>query len=478
MQNRISIFILIIVIQIVLSIKGGFSQSYTNFTLEQCIDQAWSNNLQLQQQKLSVDLAEQNLLQSQASRFPNLNASASHAYNFGRTVDPFTNDFATETVQSNNFSLSSGLNLFSGFQVHNTVKQNRLDLEAGKLDLEASYNDIALMVASAYLQILFNLELLENAVNQAEITRLQVERTTKLVDAGTLPRGSLFTIQAQLASEELQVVNAENQLDLAYLNLKQLLFLPDEAEFSITVPELEMNVEEDASNSPMQVYNVAVQEQPQIRSAELRIYSAEKGLAVARGSISPSLSMRGSIGTGYSGASVEITDVIMADPEVIGLTASGEQVFGPTFEYQSRIKPFNDQLSDNLNRSVGFFLSIPVFNNYQVKSNISRSRINLENAKLQNQIVREQLFQTIQQAHADATAALKRYTATEKNVMALQESFRYTEQRFNVGMVNSLEYNDAKNRLSTAESELLQSKYEFIFRVKILDFYMGEPLSF
>lgn len=478
MQNRIFIVILIIVIQSVLSIRGGFAQSYADFTLEQCIDQAWSNNLQLQQQKLSVDLAEQNLLQSQASRFPNLNASASHSYNFGRTVDPFTNDFATETVQSNNFSLSSGLNLFSGFQVHNTVKQNRTDLEAGKLDLEASYNDVALLVASAYLQILFNLELLENAVNQAEITRLQVERTTKLVDAGTLPRGSLFTIQAQLATEELQVVNAENQLDLAYLNLKQLLFLPEDAEFSIAVPELEMNVDEDTSNSPMQVYNVAVQEQPQIRSAELRIYSAEKGLAVAKGSISPSLSMRGSIGTGYSGASLEITDVIMADPEVIGLTASGEQVFGPTFEYQSRIKPFNDQLSDNLNRSLGFFLSIPVFNNFQVKTNISRSRINLENAKLQNQIVREQLFQTIQQAHADATAALKRYTATEKNVMALQESFRYTEQRFNVGMVNSLEYNDAKNRLSTAESELLQSKYEFIFRAKILDFYMGEPLSF
>jgi len=478
MRNRIFIIILTIVIQNVLFIKKGSAQSYTNFTLEQCIDQAWSNNLQLQQQKLSVGLAEENLLQSKASMFPNLNANASHSYNFGRTVDPFTNDFATETVQSNNFSLSSGLNLFSGFQVQNTVRQNRLELEAGKLDLETSYNDIALMVASAYLQILFNLELVENAANQADITRLQVERTTKLVDAGTLPRGSLFTIQAQLASEELQLVNAENQLDLAYLNLKQLLFLPEEAEFTIAVPDLEMNVAEESPYSPMQVYGVAVQQQPQIASAELRIQSAEKGLAVSRGSRSPSLSMRGSIGTGYSGASVEITDVTLAGTELIGLTASEEEVFGPTFEFQSRIKPFNDQLSDNLNRSVGFFLSIPVFNNFQVKSNISRSRINLENAKLQNQIVREQLFQTIQQAHADATAALKRYTATEKNVTALQESFRYTEQRFNVGMVNSLEYNDAKNRLTAAESELLQSKYEFIFRVKILDFYMGESLSF
>ncbi len=478
MHNRILIIFLILVILSALSAKVTIAQSYTDYTLEQCIDQAWSNNLQLQQQKLSVDLAEQNLLQSRASRFPNLNGSAGHSYNFGRTVDPFTNDFATETVRSNNFSLSSGFNLFSGLQVQNTIKQNRLDLEAGKLDLESSYNDVALLVSSAYLQILFNLELVENAANQADITRLQVERTTKLVDAGTLPRGSLFTIQAQLATEELQLVNAQNQLDLAYLNLRQILFLPEDVEFTIAVPEIEMNETEDSPYSPMLVYGIAVQEQPQIRSAELRIMSAEKGLAVAKGSRSPSLSMRGSIGTGYSGASLEITDVIMTDPEVIGLTASGEQVFGPTFEFQSRIKPFNDQLSDNLNRSLGFFLSVPIFNNFQVKTNISRSRINLENARLQNQIVREQLFQTIQQAHADATAALKRYTATEKNVTALQESFRYTEQRFNVGMVNSLEYNDAKNRLSTAESELLQSKYEFIFRVKILDFYMGEPLSF
>jgi outer membrane protein len=134
-------------------------------------------------------------------------------------------------------------------------------------------------------------------------------------------------------------------------------------------------------------------------------------------------------------------------------------------------------LNENLNRSLGFFLTIPIFNNYQVRTGVSRSRIGLENAKLQNQIVREELFQTIQQANADATAALKRYTASQKNVTALEESFRYTEQRFNVGMINSLEYNDAKNRLTAAESEMLQAKYEYVFRIKILDFYLGQPLK-
>jgi outer membrane protein len=449
-----------------------------SFTLEQAIEQAWQNNLQLQQQRLSVDLAEQNLLQSRASLYPNLNASASHSYNFGRTVDPFTNDFATESVQSNNFNISSGVNLFSGFQVQNTIKQNRYELEAGKFDLERSYNDVALNVAAAYLQILFSLELVENAKNQLEITTLQVDRTNKLVEAGTLPRGSLLTIQAQQATEELQVVNAQNQLDLAYLSLSQIMFFTDEHDLSIVIPQIDIEPSEESSYSPLQVYNVAVQEQPQIKSADVRILSAERGLAVAKGGRSPSLSMRGSYGTGYSGASFEVIDMVMGDPTLIGLTGSGEEVFGPSFTPTTRVKPFSNQLNDNLNSSLGFFLSIPIFNNYQVKTGIGRSQIQLDNARLQSQIVREQLFQTIQQAHADATAALKRYTATEKNVTALQEAFRYTEQRFNVGMINTLEYNDTKNRLTAAESELLQSKYEYVFRMKVLDFYLGEPLNF
>jgi len=462
---------------VVYSEVNAQNQPVINLSLEQCIEKAWKNNLQLRQQQLSVEIAEENLVQSKAAQLPNLNASATHIYNFGRTIDLFTNEFATNMVLSNNFSLSSGVNLFSGFQVQNTIRQNELELEAGKFDLEKSYNDVALMVASAYLQILFSNELVSNVSNQIEITRLQVERTNKLVDAGTLPRGALLTVQAQLATEELQLVNARNQLDLAYLNLRQILFLTEEEAFTIDIPEIEIDIQEEYPYSPLQVYRIAVGEQPQIRSSELRIGSAERALAIARGSRSPMLSLRGSFGTGYSGAQREITDVVVTGTSPIGATELGEIVYGPQLEYTTRVKPFSDQLRDNLNQSVGLFLSIPIFNNYQINANISRSRIGLENARLQNQIAKEQLFQTIQQAHADASAAMKRYIASDKNVLALQESFRHTQQRFDVGMVNSIEFNDAKNRLAAAQSELLQAKYEYIFRVKILDFYMGEPLK-
>jgi len=325
---------------------------------------------------------------------------------------------------------------------------------------------------------LFSIELVENAINQLEISKQQVDRTTRLVEAGTLPRGSLLTIQAQLATEELQLVNAQNQLDLSYLNLSQIMFLPEDVQFAIAFPDVEIAVDEEPDRSPMEVYRVAVNRQPEIRSADIRIASAERGLAISRGGRSPRLSLSGSYGSGYSEASLEIFDEQPTGLNQVFITNDGQQVLRPVTQFQTRRKPFSDQLSDNLNRSLGLFLSVPIFNNYQVKSNIGRSQINLENARLQSQIVREQLFQTIQQSHADAVASLKRYAATEKNVVALEEAFRYTEQRFNVGMVNSLEYNDAKNRLSAAQSELLQAKYEYLFRIKILDFYLGNPLTF
>lgn len=449
----------------------------TVWTLEDCINHALDNNIQIKQQRLQVDVARENLVQSRANRFPNLNAGASHGYNFGRTIDPFTNEFAMESVRSNNFNISSAVTLFNGFQIHNSIEQQEIELSARRFDVETMENDISLAVASAYLQILFSLELVEIAFNQLEITRQQVLRTSQLVEAGTLPRGSLFTVEAQAAGEELQLVNAQNQLDIAYLNLAQLLDLSGEDSFEIAIPEITIMPDEDLTQSPMQIYQTAVLQQPDVRAADARVASAEKGLLIARGGRSPSLSLRGSYGTGYSGASREVVETIIGEPRQIGVTETGVPVFAPSFDVETRVKPFGDQLNDNLNRSISVFLSIPIFNNFQTRATIGRSQIALENARLGHQLVRDQLFKTIQQAHADAQAALKRYTATETNVTALEESFRYTEQRFNVGMVNSLEYNDAKNRLTAAQSELLQAKYEFVFRVKVLDFYLGIPIT-
>ncbi len=446
------------------------------WTLEACIEYAHQNNLSLRQQRLGIDIARENLLQSKSERFPNLNLNATHGYNYGRTIDPFTNEFATERVRSNNFGLSSGVVLFSGFQITNSIKKSELELDVSKLDVDAVKNDISLWIASAYLEILFNKELVEVSESQLEITRQQAERTRKLVEAGTLPRGNLYTIEAQAASEELQLINAKNSLQMAYLNLAQLLDLRDIEDFRIDIPDIDISADKMTDLSPLEIYNIAVNDQPNVKASQVRVMTAEKDVEIARGDRYPMLSMQGSYGTGYSGASREIIDKTITEQQ-IGWTESNELVYGPSVDYQTQIKPFIDQLDDNLNRSIGFYLSIPVFNNLQTRNRISRSKIALENSKLSSQNIRNQLFKEIQQAHADALAALKKHEATEKNVEALEESFKYTEQRFNVGMADPIEYNDAKNRLASAESELLQAKYEFIFRVKIIDFYMGNPIT-
>lgn len=466
-----------------LSLLLVFSVSLLNaqvvnvWSLEDCVEHAIENNLRIQQQKLGVDISQENLRQTKALRFPSLNTNASHNYNYGRTLDPLTNEFATERIQSNNFNLNSGVTLFSGFQIRNSVARDQYELEASKLNVETMINDISLSVASSYLQILFAKELVEVAANQLDITRQQVARTARLVEAGTLARGSLLTIQAQEATEELQLVNAENQLRLAYLDLIQLLDLRDDGTFEIEMPGIELYHSETVNYSPLQIYDIAVQIQPNILSADVQLASAKKSYEIARGGRSPVLSLSGSMGTGYSEARLEISEIIELDPQMIGQTASGEAVFAPSFSYKTNPIPFWDQIEENLNRSFGLFLRIPIFNNYQVRSNIGRSQIAVENARLQRQIIRDQLYKIIEQAHQDAHAALQRYHATEKNVQALEESFRYTEQRFNVGMVNTLEYNDAKNRLTAAQSDLLQAKYEYVFRVQILDFYLGNPIS-
>ncbi len=475
-MKRSNILILTVFLTFLLPLALTAQQAEV-WTLEDCVNHAKENNLRIQQQRLGVDVAEENLRQSRANRYPSLNANATHRYNWGRTLDPITNEFVTERVQTNNFSMSTGVTLFDGFRIRNLIEQDRYSLEASRYDVESMENDISLAVASAYLQILFSKELVEVAANQLDITRQQVERTAKLVDAGTLARGSLLNIEAQMASEELQLVDAENQLRLAYLDLMQLLDLREDIEFAIEVPDIGIAPSETVDYSPLQLYETAVRIQPDIRSADMQVASAEKGLEIARGGRYPSLSLSGSVGTGYSEARLEIAEVIETDPQQIGQTASGEAVFAPTFDYESQVIPFMDQIDENLNRSVGLNLQIPIFNNFQVRSNISQRTISLENARLQRQIVRDELYKTIEQAHQDAHAALQRYKASEKNVEALEESFRYTEQRFNVGMVNTLEYNDAKNRLTTAQSELLQAKYEYVFRVQILDFYIGNPIT-
>jgi outer membrane protein len=454
-------------------------QSQEVWTLQQCIDHALKNNIQIKQSRLNAELAKTNLSQSEAAVLPNLNANASNFYNFGKTIDQFTNSFATERVRSDRYSLQANVSLFNGLQNYNTIKQNQLNLAASKYDAEKMESDISLFVASAYLQIVFSMELLDIANQQILLTRTQVERTKKLVDAGSVAKGNLLTIEAQAANEELQVVTLQNNLDIAYLNLAQLLELTDTKNFKISRPAIPELVNAEIIEDIGTIYQNALNGRPEIKSVELKLKSAQKGIAIAKGALSPQLTLGGSYGSGYSGLSKRLIGEPTYGIAPTGLfTSNNENVLGPVLLNEFEKTPFSNQIKDNVNKSFGFNLSIPIFNGFQVRSAIHRAKINTANAQLNLESTQKQLYKSIQQAYADAQAALKKYSASQKAVVAMRESFLYSEQRYTLGMLNPIDYNDSKNKVTKAESDLVQAKYDFVFKKNVLNFYQGKPLLF
>jgi outer membrane protein len=447
------------------------------WTLEDCINYALDNNLDIKKQILNVEASKKQLLQSQLNLLPDLNLNATNVWNFGQTIDMYTNTFATSTVRSNNFDIQTSAVLFSGLTKVNTIKQNSINLLASQYDLDVLKNSISLAVAGYYLDMLLNLELYAVANDQIEITRSQVARISKMVDAGSSAKGDLLNIQAQESTETLSLIQAQNRLYISGISLQQLIDLPVSSDFTIDKPLLKPVEKPDRLLTPEQVYNVAVDKRPEIKSADLRVQSAMKSLAIARGILSPSLSFSGTWGTGYSGASEEVESTVY-NQEVVGITnVSRDTVFGyyPSNTYKTR--DFSKQMIDNQNKSLGFYLRIPIFNGWTGRTNISLAKIQREKAELDLEIQKRDLRKNIEQAYADASASLQQYNASLQKVAAQEESFKYTQQKFDVGMMTSFDFNNSKKDLTKAQSDLLQAKYDFIFKTTILDFYMGKPIS-
>ena len=417
--------------------------------LEKCVNYAIEHNIQVKQKKLKAESSKSSLQQSRIDLAPDLNASLSNSYQYGYTVDPFTNDFTDTRMNSLSTGVNSQITFFNGLQKINTIKQNNYTLLADLQEIEETKNSITIMVATSYLQILFDKELLEVAKNQMGITQSQVDRTKILVDAGSLAKGNLLEIQAQLANEELAKINAENNLRSSFLNLTQLLELDTNNAFQIEVPSLDDPSSMLMIDSIQKIYEESL-DLPQIRKQEYLLQSSEKSLLISKGGLSPILYMQASYGSGYSSA----------------------RTLPDGSAYSN-----SDQLIDNRSLSLVFGLQVPIFNNFSVKNRISQSKLSVENSKYQLELSKRQLFKDIQQARNSADAALARFKASQKAEEAQQESFSYTQQKFDLGLVNSVDYNTAKNQLTKVQSEKVQSKFEFLFRVNILNFYMGIPFK-
>lgn len=439
---------------IMLMLTGGlFAQKI--WSLEECIYYALDHNITIKKSELGSRMSEIDLLQSKLNFAPSINANSSYTTYWGRYADPINLVIIDTKSKRAQFGLNSSLTLFNGFQKYNTLKKAQLDYIASKYDADKIRDDIALAVAINYLNVLFNMELVDKSSAQLDVTQIQLYNTEKFVAAGTMPKGNLLEIQSQKAIEEVTLINAENQLNLAYLDLVQLLELEGDTDFAISRPNLGI---ENASNLlPAQtVYGTALMRLPQIKSSELKLESALKGISIARGGRSPRITANAGWSTSYS------------DQDFI------RDEFGVP---STNLISFSDQFNNNINKYFGFSINVPVFNGFQVSSNINRSKAGALNAEYDLDLQKNTVRKSIEQAYSDAIAAYKSYNANIKAVAASKEAFKYMEQKFNVGMENSLNYNIAKVQMIKAESDLISAKYNYIFKTKILDFYQGNPLS-
>ena len=424
-------------------------QAQEVWSLEKCITYAQKNNIKIKQGIITTQYQQNQLKQAKNSRLPNLNGQASQNLNFGRSLT-YDNTYKDINSSETDLGLSTTVPVFAGFQINNNVAKLDLDFQASMQDLSKAQSDISVNIASTYLEILFAKELVKVSEDQLKVTNLQIKQIGEKVEAGSLARGSLLEIEAQAAGEDLNLVNAKNQLQLAKLKLVQLLELPMSDSFDVEVPALpEISAQVSIARAG-EVFNSAVQIRPEIKSADLRFQSSKYQLRMAQGALYPTISFYANAYDTYNNKYTDIRGNSIA---------------------------FSDQLRNNQRKGVGLQMNIPIFTRFQNRFQIDNARLQVLSTELDLESAKKLLRSDIETAQTNAIAALNRYSSNQKAVSSMQEAFRYSEEKFGVGLVNAVEYNTAKTKLAKSESDLLQAKYEFIFRTKLLDLYRGIPLT-
>lgn len=446
-MNR-NYFLLLLAFLVLSSTVKAQDYDVASLSLQEAVDIAVENNLTLKRSQLNQLNNEAALVEARGQRLPSFSASASGRFNWGRSINPVTNLFEARRIGNINVSANSNVPIFAGNQINNSVQQAKVNVEQGRYNVEATQNDITLNVINLFVNLVFAKEQVSVAESQLETSSTQLARTSSLVAAGSLPLSEKLDMEAQRATSELELINAKNNLRLAKLNLSQQLLIPFSEEFDVSVPELEVDDYSLDDINANEIYAVASGNMPQVKVAELAIESAEYGVKIAKGAFYPSLGLGGNLFSNY------VDQASFGNPE-----------------------SFNTQISNNLSQALGLNLNIPIFSNFRNKASLQRARVQRSLSEVQSLEVKNQLRQDIETSYTNAFAARQSYQASLTRVASLEEAFRMAQQRFDVGALNSVDFQVAQNNLFSAQADLLNAKYEYIFRVKVLDFYLGKPIT-
>ena len=450
------------------------------WTLEECVTYAIQNNISIKQSELDSKMALIDKKSAVGRFLPSLNASASHSWNIGLNQDITTGLLQNKTTQFTSAGANVGIDIYRGLQNQNTLRKANLSIVAAKYQLVKMQEDVALNVANAFLQVLFNKENLKVQKEQLRINEKQYARSEELVKAGSIPRGDLLDVKATLALNNQNVITAENSLLISKLSLSHLLQLKDFENFDVVDDTDVKDANNIMAQTPSAIYEKAFEGRTELKIARTNLEIAEKNVAIAKGAFQPTLQGFYSFNSRVA-YSDRVTGVIpnASNPtSIVGFVeGTNQNVLSPNFtRVLGNPAPFFDQFNTNKGQSFGMQLSVPIFNGFSARNNVERSKVSLEQSKIAVEQQNLDLQRNVYTAFADAKGALNAYESSVAALEARQGAYNYATEKYSVGLMNSFDFNQSQTLLTNAQSEVLRTKYDYIFKIKILEFYFGIPL--
>ena len=450
------------------------------WTLEECVTYAIQNNISIKQSELDSKMALIDKKSAVGRFLPSLNASASHSWNIGLNQDITTGLLQNKTTQFTSAGANVGIDIYSGLQNQNTLRKANLSIVAAKYQLVKMQEDVALNVANAFLQVLFNKENLKVQKEQLRINEKQYVRSEELVKVGSIPRGDLLDVKATLALNNQNVITAENSLLISKLSLSHLLQLKDFENFDVVDDTDVKDANNIMAQTPSAIYEKAFEGRTELKIARTNLEIAEKNVAIAKGAFQPTLQGFYSFNSRVA-YSDRVTGVIpnASNPtSIVGFVeGTNQNVLSPNFtRVLGNPAPFFDQFNTNKGQSFGMQLSVPIFNGFSARNNVERSKVSLEQSKIAVEQQNLDLQRNVYTAFADAKGALNAYESSVAALEARQGAYNYATEKYSVGLMNSFDFNQSQTLLTNAQSEVLRTKYDYIFKIKILEFYFGIPL--
>lgn len=463
-----------------------FTASYTQekWDLRSSVEYALKNNISIRQADVQAKIAALTYEQSKLSQYPSANIQNSAGYQFGRSIDPATNQFTNAEILFVNHSLNVGLDIFNWFSKKNTITTNRLQAQAYTAGVEKAKNDVALNVANAYLQILLNNEQIRISELQVQQSIEQVNNVKQRVDAGVLPELNQAEVEAQLANDSSNLITAKSNYILSVLLLKSILNIPADQVFEVDVPPVEtIPVESLAELDPAAVYVLAEKNMPQQKINDLNLQAAIKNVAAVKGRMYPSLSFFGGLDSRYSNAQKlfgkdYVNTFLPIGTVLVGgtpytVTTIDEQLIPTGFSKNTYFR----QLNNNFSQSIGLSLGITIFNGGIARTNWKKAKLDVASVELQKEDDAHTLKQDIYQAHANAVAAIQKFNAAKKSVETSEKAYNFATKRFDIGLLNTIDLLTNQNNLFRARINMVSAQYDYVFKMKLLEFYKGQGLK-